>query len=474
MVELIFVFFLRGLQTLVMSMPTLLAGMLTAGVLAAVVGRQRITKWLGASTTGSRLVALAMSLTMPVCSIGVWPVLFVLRGLGASWGSVAVVAIAAPIVTPLSMGYLFDRCEPRLALAVLGANAAIALLAGWVVDRFARVGSDSATTIQAGSGLSALLRSAGRSLDARVLGLIVLASIGSGLVALMIPPNALGDMLVERSSQNAALIPLAGLFSYATPDILAMRAGEVASASTMPGLLVMLIAVAGVVNLGTLVLCVTSLGSKACVSAIAWVLTLAIVLTVALDRAVFDPTFHPEDTHAFEDVGQPFHMLDHPAGPMTGFFDRMGRPIDRSAYVAMLAIVGLVVLAKIPRRSNETVKPAPTGALLACGGAWLAIATVAIVYSYWPSPGLLNDQLGRYAGEFFSATRTGDTAEASRVARQIERRLDQVPLSHRLYLQTLPPEWRFARDQLGPLDPTRRDDDLLTRLTRLTRLIDSD
>lgn len=448
-IELPAVFVLRALQAAALCLPTLLCGMLVAGVLRTFVGGEWVRRWFAAGSSGDLLRALAIAWFLPVCAFGVLPVLAVLRSMRVRWAPLTVIALAAPLVTPWTLGYLLDRCGVIPLLLLLTANGAIALAAGFVVDRLSpdappeRIESDDLPT---SSLLLNTLWASGRSLNRGVLTILALGLFGVGSLAVLIPPNAVGDWLVERSIPHAVVLGVVPLFTYVTPETASMQAGEIVRSSTMPGLLVPLIATGTAIHLGLLVAACRAIGLMKGLCLLGIVLILTLATGAIVDAALHDPTYFPEDTHAFEDYGRPFHLLDHSDGPIAGFVHRFTRPLSANLLPAGAAVAILVIGARLRRTYSADAKPPrqylsdrQTRIAMAV---WVIATGVLTVFTYYPPPSALDKELRATSAEFNVAYQRGEHAEAWRLSRRIDHRLAQLPVSALLHGSPLNPEKR--------------------------------
>lgn len=116
-------FLLRTVQVVVESSLYLLIGLLTAGALRAMAGPGRLRRLFGAGPwTGPVRAWAAATALLPVCALGVLPVLRELRRAGVSRPAVLTFALAAPMLNPISLVYGVSYLGPWvLAVLVLGA-----------------------------------------------------------------------------------------------------------------------------------------------------------------------------------------------------------------------------------------------------------------------------------------------------------------------------------------------------------------
>ncbi len=450
--ELPAVFLLRALQALALSMPTLLAGMITAGFIAAAVGPQTVRRFISSSTWRDLPAAILIGWLLPVCSFGVLPVAGVLMTMGVRPGAVVALTFAAPWITPWSLGYLADTVGLPMALVTLATSFVLAWAAGyttdWLLSRRTAAATPQAPDPPLQSSLAGWAVAAGRSLTPGCIAVILLSAACIGAVAAAIPPNAVGDWLVDRSMPNAALLTLLGLVSYPGVERGVMQVGEILIASTMPGLVVTLGIVGASVHPGLIVAGIRRLGVVPVVAALAVVMVGAINIAIVVDNWRHVPGYVPEDTHSFEDFGRPFHLLDHDKGALQGFVGRFVRPIPvTNAYAAVAIAILWAAAWLIGRRGHSrpppaaspvdppaarsmsaSLPPARSTTRTALGGVALLAALTAVlsVYSYWPPPAMIRAEVQRLSADWSQALLRDDRPSALRAVAQIDRRLSQL------------------------------------------------
>jgi uncharacterized membrane protein YraQ (UPF0718 family) len=436
-------FAVRTGQAAALSAPTLLTGMLAAGVLHAYVGGDRARRWLSRGDGLDWLRAwLAATLLLPVCAVGVLPVLATMHAMRLRMGSLAVVALAGPVFTPWTLGYATDRVGWTGLATMLGGSLATSLVSAALVERLSRTAVPSADRGTYPPSFAGLLRASATSLTrgCAMAGLATWA--GAGLLAAAVPPNAVGEWLVERSLAHAFILSLAGVATYMPPELTAMRAGEAVNASVMPGLLVPLIVTGAAVSLGTIAVAVRALGLRAASVTLTCVLLTSAACGWLADRGMFDADASPEDTHAFEELGRPFHMLDHPDGVTAGMWHRFRQPLTPAHAVAAAAIASLTTYAILVRRRSGAPRQVTRERLPSLRPAALAAfaaVPIAFCYTYYPSPSQIAAEARVAAADFAVAARTGDYREVRRLGRLIDRRLSQLPTARLLRGRSAPP-----------------------------------
>jgi uncharacterized membrane protein YraQ (UPF0718 family) len=436
-VELGATFLLRAAQVFAAAMPTILLGMLAAGVLVRVIGEDRLRRVTGGDGWSEYKWAWLLGVVLPVCPLGVMPVLFTLWRMRVSTGSLVIVALSGPLVTPWTIGYLADRAGWGVAGFVLISNAVIA----YSVALSIRKRGIEATRVRKpiapeSTQLLGTLIAAGRSIQWPVVLAMLIGLAGVGIVATLIPPNAAGEWLVERSALHATILVLISLLSIVLPSTIALHAGEIANGSTMPGLIVPMVALGAGLDAGLISLGAYALGVRRFLIAATVGILLAVVIGVGFDAVVRDAAYSPEDSHAFEDLGRPFHLLIHPDGPLAGLWHRFTRVAGVESIAAGIGVIVLLVIGRLKREAlpASVVCFPSTRWLRAAGGLLMVAIGLLILYTYYPSPSTSLREVSRHTAEMMSAS---SPDEALRRRAAILRRLGQLEVSSLLHGQPL-------------------------------------
>ena len=83
-------------QGFMFSAPTLLVGLLTAAILRYYLGREGTQKLFGGDSLRSLPQSWLVGMLLPVCSIGVLPILIQMRRAGVKPGAMSAFALSAP------------------------------------------------------------------------------------------------------------------------------------------------------------------------------------------------------------------------------------------------------------------------------------------------------------------------------------------------------------------------------------------
>jgi uncharacterized membrane protein YraQ (UPF0718 family) len=428
--ELLAVAITRALQALMASMPTLLAGMLVAGFVTVLVGHERVRSTLSRRRWTDLPAAVLAGILLPVSSMGVLPVLVMLATMRVRARSIVLIALLGPLVTPWTLGYVADRVGWFGLLGLVGASTLLGTVVGWVVEKRSPDPDSFAPSSRAlgRSGLLASLASAGRSAGASVWLAVLLGVAGAGAAASLIPPNAVGDWLVDRTWANAVRVHLLSLLTVLTPDAAAMQTREAIESSAMPGLVISLIVVGVSTHLGTAYLLARVSGVRVLALGVPVLIGLSGLMALGADAVLHKPGVEVEDSHAFEDLGTPFQFLDRPEGPAEAARQRLAHVVTRDHAIAGGAVLALVVFGRLRRSSESPVMLGP-GSLRGLVVSATVGTCIATVYTYVPSPRLIDLELRRMEADLDAAVLARDFDTAERVALEMDRRLGQLRFS---------------------------------------------
>ncbi len=127
----------RMFQGLVMTAPTLLTGFCIAGVLRYYIGPADTRRIFGGDSFRSLPQSWLIGMLLPVCSIGVLPILVELHRARVRPGALTAFALAAPLFNPLSLLYGLTLSRPIVIISFAVASLILVTLLGLLWDRFA-------------------------------------------------------------------------------------------------------------------------------------------------------------------------------------------------------------------------------------------------------------------------------------------------------------------------------------------------
>lgn len=187
----------RTLQALIEAAPTILCGVLVAGILRRMVGADGVRTAFGAKGWRGIARGWAFGMLLPVCSIGVIPVARELRRCGVAGGSVMGFVLAAPLLNPISFLYGLTLSEPVFILAFSAASLVLALALG---ELWEYLDPTEAVTVPAGDEplpapgpkrLLAVVVTAARETVGPTMLFCLVGVVGSGAIAAALPMGSL-------------------------------------------------------------------------------------------------------------------------------------------------------------------------------------------------------------------------------------------------------------------------------------------
>ena len=99
-------------QTLIAAGPTILVGWLVAAIFERILGREGTYRLFGGSSWRQLPQAWLLGMLLPVCSLGVIPVMVQMRRSGISGGTILAFGLTAPLFNPISVMYGLTLSDP--------------------------------------------------------------------------------------------------------------------------------------------------------------------------------------------------------------------------------------------------------------------------------------------------------------------------------------------------------------------------
>lgn len=423
-------FILRFLQALISAAPFILAGFAVMGVLRRLMGRETTLLMFGGDSKRSLLQAWGIGMLLPVCSLGVIPVIRELRRMGLKGGTILAFAMSAPLFNPLSILYGLTLSEPTAIIAFAFCSLIVVTGVGLFWDKiFPGSGEAEPAPPEVAYGLKRMLsiavaaaREAGGASTLYILiGLAGVASLG-----VIIPHGELqhamnGDNPLAPLTMSAVSVPV-----YATPMLAMSQLGMMFQHANSPGAAFVLLALGAGMNLGLAAWMFRQYGIKK--SAVWFALLMVIVLGLAygVDRPLFPHEIDPADhTHAFDIYCRPFTgAVPNVAQAVMTKLERDTQAYERYACLLLAIFVGSSLLLNLfdrqrkveawlekPPEQKEKGKydiiiPGPVLGGIALLG--LVVASIVGCYTYYPDPQEVLEEMNVVKAEALSAALSGD------------------------------------------------------------------
>ncbi len=437
---------MRMIQGFAQAAPTLLVGLMVASIMRYYLGPKGTRRLLGGDTLRSLPQSWLVGMLLPVCSIGVLPILFEMRRCKVKPGAMSAFAISAPLFNPLSLLYGLTLSRPMVIILFALGSLIVVTALGLFWDAASRKPSHNQAMDEAAPdhliGLrrvyAALVHFAREATGVPLL-ITFVSLAGLAFLAAVLPFGAMQNS-VERDDWWAPLkMMFVAVPVYATPMLAMSQMGMMFQHANSPGASFALLILGAGMNLATPLWFGRHYGWK---SASAWFSSLLLIvlgLSYAINKPLVPQGVEPAGhTHAFDVYANPLSLahtisFDHISEMMTKEMD-IGVLASLIAF-ASVAILGLLFrVFKIDeaslvagaetgsfassleagsptaRRGLDVVVPAGViGATMLAG---LVAFSVVACYAYYPSPSECLEEIGVARAECLSAANSTQAEHA--------------------------------------------------------------
>lgn len=318
MIEMLLGGVVRLLQSMASCAPTLLVGLLVAGVLRHYFGAATTRRLFGGESLRSLPQSWLIGMLLPVCSIGVIPILFQLKRSGVRAGAITAFALSAPLFNPLSLLYGLTLSRPLVILSFAGVSLLVVTVLGMLWDRFTVANGRSENSIAEGGAsqeesvigvqrLSALSTMMGRDLFGSIGLFTVVACAGPMFLGMLLPHGALQSSVEQMDPWSPVRMMVVAIPVYATPMLTMSQLGMMFQHANSPGAALVLLLLGTGMNLATLVWLLRNYGWRATGVWLGALLLVVMTCAYVVDRPLIPPGVQPAGhTHAFDVYTNPF------------------------------------------------------------------------------------------------------------------------------------------------------------------------
>ncbi len=429
-------FAVRFLQSLAQAAPFILTGFFVAAIFRRFIGYEKTRQLFGGSELSGLFKAWLLGMLLPVCSLGVIPVVVELRRAGVKGGTILAFAMSAPLFNPLSLLYGLTLSEPIAILSFAGCSLVIVTLVGMIWDRIfpdSELTSITDESVHYGiRRMVALGTSAGKEATGRSLPLIMWGLVGVGLLGAVIPHASLQHHFNYDQPLAPIKMALLGIPVYATPMLAMSQMGMMFQHANSIGAAFVLLVLGAGMNIGLIVWMVQEYGAKRSTVWMSMLLVVVVSLAYAVNKPLFPKDIQPANhTHAFDIYGQPFSGEGSFASLTNQSIEKLKRDIMPHEWystelLAMLIFAGAIVrlmdrrgrleswIAQVPQaaergRLDLVVPPAVLGGVALMG---LVIFSVVGCYAYYPAAPDVFEEMRIANSEALSAGLSGDVTHA--------------------------------------------------------------
>ena len=431
--------FLRGLA---MAAPTILIGLFIAALMRYYLGPEHTRRLFGGDSVRSLPQSWLLGMLLPVCSIGVIPIIREMHRVKIRPGAITAFALSAPLFNPLSLLYGLTLSRPYVIVGFAFGSLLVVTIIGLLWDRWAQEPNrDEAIESFHFVGLKRLhasLAFACRELCGPTGKLALIAVAGMGLLGMALPHGALQTSAEQDDPLAPLRMALLSVPVYATPMQTISQLGMMFAHGNSPGAAFCLLLLGTGINLGTLWWLKQTYGLKATSMWFASLLVVVIGCAYAIDKPLIPPGVEPAGhTHAFDVYSNPFGGKVTLMGVRQVLEDSIGWAERASLLVmCLVAAMGLVIRQPSQSPTNQE-QPARSGRGLdrdvppsivgLTGMVGLIAASIVGCYAYYPSAEETLEEMRLARTETLSSATSGKVEDALRwleVWEQWSRRLE--------------------------------------------------
>lgn len=429
-------FAMRLIQSLAQAAPFLLTGFFVAAVFRRFIGYEKLRQIFGGSQIAPLFKAWAIGMLLPVCSLGVIPVIIELRRAGVKGGTILAFAMSAPLFNPLSLLYGLTLSEPFAILSFAACSLVIVTVVGMIWGRIfpeSELGGVPDESVHQGiRRMAALGVTAGKEATGRSLTFVLCGLVGVGVLGAVIPHASLQHHFNHDQPMAPLKMAALGIPVYATPMLAMSQMGMMFQHANSIGAAFVLLVLGAGMNFGLAVWMLKEYGMKPSLTWMGILLAVVIGLGYAVDKPLFPNDVEPAGhTHAFDIYGQPFSE----ASSFRQLAERTEQKLRRDIMVyewysmellALLMVAGCVVrfldrrgqleawIAQVPEPTetggmDRVVPPTVLGGLALVG---LVIFSVVGCYAYYPPASEVFEEIKIAKSEALSAGLSGDENHA--------------------------------------------------------------
>jgi uncharacterized membrane protein YraQ (UPF0718 family) len=419
---------LRFFQALVQAAPTILVGIIVAGVFRRLLGHAGTRRLFGDNTGRSLPQAWAVGMLLPVCSLGVIPVVREMRRAGVSGGAILAFGLTAPLFNPISVLYGLTLSDPIVILTFSFCSLVIVTVVGIGWDKLfpgtaAREPEPPAVAYGA-KRMAAIAVFSAREIVGPSSLYMLAGLLGVATLSLVLPSGYLQTAAEHNDPWAPLFMTVVAIPAYATPMTAMVQLASMFQHGNSVGAAFALLVLGAGVNVGLVVWMVRTYGQRRSVVWFALLIAVVVGLAYGVDKPLYPQGVEPAGhTHGFDIYCAPFSPGTNDAMSLAWHTLREGiAPFELVAILAtgVLVAAGLALAywdrdgriekwlerpsAKQPRL--DVVLPGPVLGGIALVG--LIALSIFGCYVYYPPPGEIFEEMRIVNTEVVASTISQD------------------------------------------------------------------
>ena len=302
---------LRLLQALLQATPTILIGLLVAGLFRRLLGHSGTRRLFGENSWRALPQAWLIGMLLPVCSLGVMPILREMRRAGISGGTLLAFGLTAPLFNPISVLYGLTLADPvvilTFSLCSLGIVTAVGLCWDWVV-RAAVVAEPEPPAVAYGiKRMVSVSIHAARDLFSSTSLYILAGLIGVAMLSAILPHGALQKAAEPQDSWAPLFMAAIAVPAYATPMTAMVQLASMFQHGNSVGAAFALLVLGAGMNVGLTIWIIHAYGWRTTMIWFAILFGIVVGLAYGIDKPLYPHGVQSAGhTHAFDIYCHPF------------------------------------------------------------------------------------------------------------------------------------------------------------------------
>ncbi|MCS7016422.1 MAG: permease [Gemmatales bacterium] len=432
-------FLIRFGQTIIEASITLSIGFLVAAVCRRALGAEGVRQLFGGGQWSSLLRAWLIGTLLPVCSLGLIPVIRELRRCGVPQRTLLAFVLATPQLNPLSLLYGLTLAEPSVLGAFIICNLSFAVLGGWLWARFydrpedLQVPEPEPLPEPGERRLAAIVLASCRAAVSPALGYVLLGVLNTACVAMLLPFGSLSWTMRHDQWWAPELMLAVGTLVYSGVLPGMMRITSMFDHGNSVGAAFLLFQVGIGWNVGLAAWLIREFGPRRMGLWMATLFALMLVLAHAMEFTLYFAHTEADHTHAFDDWTRPQGASLWPEWSVVqrAWLDRVGVLEPVGIVTLGLLLVGGVIVRVInpnqswdealctwrrPPGSQQSLWHRPLPGWVTGSVALVILIALSIMglYLYYPDSQQGFREIARIRADAYSAIHTGNVAEAIR------------------------------------------------------------
>ncbi len=302
---------LRLAQVIIYSSLWIVIGCFIAAIFRRMLGEEKVRRIFGNETRWGLVFGWLIGMLLPVCSLGVIPIVREMHRAGVNRGTIVAFGLTAPLFNPMSVLYGLTLSDPIAILSFSLCALVIVSLLGLIWDRLLNTGNDELETTQTPSvGIKrsvAVFYSACKEMVGPSLVYIVVGVLASVMLAALLPKGYLQSHVERDNLMAPVTVALVATPIYSTPLLAMSQIGGMFQHGNSIGAAFSLLILGAGINVGLLLWFGKTYGFGRVVVFFALLMGTTVGLAYVIDEPLYPKGVEPAGhSHAFDVYSNPF------------------------------------------------------------------------------------------------------------------------------------------------------------------------